>query len=311
MGVEFSRPGMAVLGSTPAAVGVDPTPMKGRSTHDSQAVSLDRMAALALSGRLDPVAPVAALERTFPHVALRPRDRTALEWLAARRLPRAEPEAWVETLRLRPAASSPEVEAAIRRVLARGLARASELRDGKGAFVEGEPVGAYLLQAGLFAEAAATLFETVAKTPHSGRAALHLGNALWQLDRRDEARDGYRRAFRVAPFEMRLAEVEDPEVRDLARLADGLRLAGDPRAWIPVIGYLEGVLPFSALDPVPGKGYGDATRVYDLLIAHSGARSDGEREAIRRDLQLLAPVLYAALVQARKLDTLPPPYAGA
>lgn len=285
--------------------------MKGRPPQDLQAASLDRMAALVLSGRLDPLAPVVAIERTFPEISLRPRDRSALEWLALRKLPRAEPEPWVEALRLRPAASTPEVEAAIRRVLSRGLARASELRDGKGAFVESEPVGFYLLQADLPDEAAATLFETVARTPGSGRAALHLGNALWRLERPEEARDGYRRAFRVAPFDMRLAEVDDPEVRDLANFAQGLRLSGDARAWIPAIGYLEDVLPLSALDPVPGKGFGEATRAYDLLIAHSGARSHGERQAIRRDLQLLAPVLFAALLEARKLDAAPPPSGSA
>lgn len=281
--------------------------MSGRNPQDSQAASFERMASLVLSGRLDPSAPISALERSFPSITLRPRDRAALEWLASRRLARSAPEPWAEALRLRPAASSPEVEDALRRVLARGLAHASEIRDGKGAFVGQEPVGAYLLHAGLAKEAAGSLYETLARSPESGRAALHLANALWMLDRHEEARDGYRRAFRVAPFEMRLDEIVDPEVRKLADHGRGLRLSGDVRAWLPAIGYLEDVLPFSALDPVPGKGYGDATRVYDLLIAHSGARSPGERQAIRRDLQALAPVLFAALLEARKLDAVPPP----
>lgn len=269
------------------------------------------MATLALSGRLDQSAPLATLEKNFPDIPLRGRDRSALEWLATRNLPRGEPETWVETLRVRPAASTPEVEAAVRRVLARGLAHASELRDGRGGFVENEPVGYFLLQAGLPDEAAASLFEAVARVPTNGRAALHLGNALWALERPEEARDGYRRAFRVAPFDMVLGEVADPEVQKLAGEAKGLRLAGDARAWIPAIGYLEDVLPLSAIDPVPGRGFGDATRAYDLLIAHSGARSHGERLAIRRDLHLLAPALFAALVEARKLEATPPPMGTA
>ena len=261
------------------------------------------MASLLLSGRGPQVA---ALERTLPALGLEPRDRAALEWLSSRRLPREAPEAWLEALRHRPEASS-EVDAAVHRALARGLVRASELRDGKGAFVGGEPAGFFLLQAGLPQEAAASLFETLARAPASGRAALHLGNALWALNRPLEARDGYRRALRVAPFEMRLDEIADPEVRDLARHAGSLMLDGDVRAWIPAIGYLRDVLPLSALDPVPGAGYGEATRVYDLLIAHSGARSHGERLAIRRDLQALAPVFYAALVEARKIEEAFPP----
>lgn len=281
--------------------------MSGRSPQDQVAASLERMASLVLSGRLDPQSPNSDLERSFPEIRLRTRDRAALEWLSARKLPRSAPEPWTEALRLRPAASTPEVEMALRRVLARGLANASEIRDGKGAFVGNEPAGFYLLHAGLAGEAAASLFETVARSPEKGRAALHLANALWTLGRAEEARDGYRRAFRVSPFEMRLEEVADPEVRGLAERGTGLKLSGDLRAWLPVIGYLEGVLPFSAIDPVPGKGFGDATRAYDLLIAHSGARSSGEREAIRRDLRALAPHLFEALLAARKLDTIPPP----
>lgn len=280
--------------------------MSGRTPQDPQAASFERMASLVLSGRLDRGAPLDDLGRAFPSIPLRPRDRSALEWLSSRELPRGAPEAWAEALRLRPAAASPAVEAALRRALARGLANASEIRDGKGAFVGDEPAGFFLLQAGLVKEAAGSLFETVARHPESGRAALHLANALWSLERSEEARDGYRRAFRVAPFEMRLDEVADPEVRELAGYGKGLRLSGDVRAWLPAIGFLEDVLPFSALDPVPGKGYGEATRVYDLLIAHAGARSHGERQAIRRDLQTLAPVLFAALLEARKLDAMPP-----
>jgi hypothetical protein len=266
------------------------------------------MASLLLSGR---GAQLASIERSFPSIALRPQDRAVLEWLGSRRLPRTEPEPWAEALRDRPPAASADVEAAVHRALARGLVRASELRDGKGAFVDGEPAGYYLLRAGLPEEAAASLFETLARTPGSGRAALHLGNALWALKRPYEARDGYRRALRVAPFEMTLDEIADQEVRELASYARGLMLAGDVRAWIPAIGYLEDVLPLSALDPVPGKGFGEATRVYDLLIAHSGARSHGERLAIRRDLQALAPVFFAALVEARKLEAAPPPAGSA
>ena len=138
--------------------------------------------------------------------------------------------------------------------------------------------------------------------PGSGRGALLLANALHRLKLDAEARDLYRRALRVAPFEVALEEVEDPEVRGLADLAVQLGIEGDVRPWLPALGYLEDVLPFSGLDPVPGAGFGDGTRLYDLLIAHRGARSPGEKAAIRHALRALSPGLHDALVFARKLD---------
>src|SRR5690606_31861544 len=149
-GGEFSRRDMAVLGSTPVALAVDHSPMTGRNPQDSLPARLERMASLLLSGR---GAQLASIERSFPSIALRPQDRAVLEWLGSRKLPRTEPEPWAEALCERPAAASAEVEAAVQRALARGLVRASELRDGKGAFVEGEPAGHFLLQAGLAEEA--------------------------------------------------------------------------------------------------------------------------------------------------------------
>lgn len=261
------------------------------------------MAQLILSGRLDQGALVAKeLATEFPEAGSHHADAASVQWVQARALTDQEPEAWAGAWEALPPSGTAQVEAALRVALARGLVQASELRDGKGGFVGTEPVGAYLVRAGLYQDAAASLFASLAKTPRSGRAALHLGNALLHLDRPDEARDGYRRALRVAPLELQLSEIDDAEVRNLAAVAEGFGIEGDVRPWIPILGYLEDVLPLSALDPVPGAGFGAATRAYDLLIAHKGARSHGERLAIRRDLQLLVPKLFAALVEARKLD---------
>lgn len=267
---------------------------------------------MILSGRLDQGAALAqTLASEFPDAGSHHADAASVQWLQARSLPQGEPEAWVEAWEALPPSGTAEMETALRVALARGLAQASELRDGKGGFVGQEPVGAYLVRAGLHQDAAASLFASLAKTPRSGRAALHLGNALSHLDRPDEARDCYRRALRVAPLELELEEIADLEVRGLAAGAEGLGLEGDVRPWIPILGFLEDVLPLSALDPVPGAGFGAATRAYDLLIAHKGARSHGERLAIRRDLQLLVPTLFVALVEARKLDAAPAPVGNA
>lgn len=282
---------------------------------DSLAAERGRIADLLAEGRLDQAAFRAR------HVADRhgadarcAADAALVEWLRDRDLPRDRPASWRDAFRegnARSRATSPPVGAAVRRYLARGLVKAADVADGRGAFLDEEPVGAYLLEAGLVEEAAASLFASLARSPTSGRAALLLGNVLFRLERVEEARDAFRRALRVAPFDVVIGEIEDEEVRSLAELADEFSLQGDVRAWLPVLGYLEDVLPLSALDPVPGAGFGDATRAYDLLIAHKGARSHGERTAIRRDLKQVAPELFEALLAARKLDALPPPTGNA
>lgn len=281
------------------------------SLPDSIAACREEIAGLVGEGRLDQAAFKARrlAEANEGDEACRI-DAESLEWLRDADLPRDRPAAWRDAFRegsVSGRGGSADMLAALRRHLARGLAKASEATEGRGSFVEGEPVGVYLLEADLVDEAAASLFASLARNPTSGRAALLLGNALFRLERVEEARDAWRRALRVAPLEIMLAEIEDEEVRSLAELADELELPGDIRPWLPAIGYLEDVLPLSALDPVPGAGFGDATRAYDLLIAHKGARSHGERTAIRRDLKQVASALFESLLAARKLDAVPPP----
>ncbi len=283
--------------------------------NDSQQESLEEgrelIAALIGDGRLDQAAfrarRLVELSGGDPGCIA---DSTLTEWLLDVDLPKDRPEAWRAAFgddAIRAPAISATIGGAVRRHLVRGLARAVEGPEGRGALLGGEPVGVFLLAAGLAEEAAASLYATVARMPGNGRAALLLGNALLRLERVEEARDAYRRAFRIAPLELDGAEIDDEEVRDLLPLSVELELPGDPRPWLPVIGLLEDVLPFSALDPVPGAGFGAPTRAYDLLIAHKGARSHGERTAIRRDLRELAPALFDALLLSRKLDATPAP----
>ncbi len=274
-----------------------------------KAAEAQAIADLVDDGRLDQAA-----FRAARRVEARPEDATAradlevAEWLRDTDLPAGRAAPWKAAYRLsakKLSQASPEVAAAVRGHLARGLTRAAEVEGGRAALVGGEPPGAFLLDAGLPDEAAASLFGALAEHPHSGTIPLLLANALHRLGRAEEARDLYRRALRVAPLEVDLARVEDDEVRDLLPVAKALGLPGDPRPWIPAVGWLEDVLPLSALDPVPGAGFGDGTRAYDLLIAHKGARSHGERAAIVKDLEVVAPSLHAALKQARKLDPTP------
>lgn len=278
---------------------------------DSPARDRATVAELIGEGRLDQAAYRArSLAGSTGEDAGLAADADATGWLATAVLPRDRPASWrdafVEANDRFPGISA-EVGLAVRRFLARGLARAAELAGLRGNLIDEEPVGGFLLRASLPEEAAASLYATIARVPSSGRAALLLGNALFRLERVEEARDAYRRAFRVAPLRLDLGAVEDAEVRALEPIAKDLHLDGDARAWLPAIGLLEDVLPFSALDPVPGAGFGTATRAYDLLIAHKGARSHGERMAIRRDLRELAPELFDALLISRKLDASPMP----
>lgn len=235
-------------------------------------------------------------------------DAELVEWLRDTDLPRDRPAPWRAALHMsggRRAAASSEVLGAVRRFLARGLASAVEHEEGRGGTIDGEPAGAFLLLADLPEEAAASLFVSLSRWPGSGRVALLLANALFRLGRTEEARDHYRRALRVAPLEVAIEEVEDGEVRELAALAEELGIEGDVRPWLPALGWLEDVLPLSALDPVPGDGFGPGSMAYDLLIAHKGARTHGERAAIRRDLREIAPGLLAALLGAHKLEAGP------
>ncbi len=232
-------------------------------------------------------------------------DAPLLAWLAAARLIEGVTAPW-NGARLAFAAhrgaARPEIARAVHRHLARGYVRASDLEFGPGALHDGAPAALELLAAELPREAAEGLFATLSRHPRSAVAALGLANALHRLGRVEEARDHYRRALRVGPLGVPLESIEDPEVRALAAVAAELRLPGDARVWMPICGVLEDVLPLSALDPVPGNGFGDGTRAFDLLIAHKGAKSPAERAAVRRDLQQLAPSLFAALQDAQKLD---------
>lgn len=257
-------------------------------------------------GRLDQAAfRAGSLAGRFPDEPSCAVDAALIAWIRDVDLPRDHPAQWKAAFRLalsQARGASANVGLATRRYLARGLVHAAELAEGKGAPLAGEPPGSFLLEVDLPAEAAESLYATLATQPGSGRGALLLANALHRMKLDAEARDLYRRALRVAPFEVALEEVEDPEVRGLVEVAGQLGIEGDVRPWLPALGFLEDVLPFSGLDPVPGAGFGDGTRAYDLLVAHRGARSPGEKAAIRHDLRELAPRFHDALVFARKLD---------
>jgi tetratricopeptide (TPR) repeat protein len=277
-----------------------------RNQPESLETQRGQIVDLIQEGRLDQAAFRAGLlAERLPGEPSCAADATLVAWVRDLDLPKDRPAAWKAAFRLALSQSrgaSATVALAVRRYLARGLVRAAEVTEGRGMPLAGEPSGSYLLEVDLPGEAAESLYATLAVQPGSGRGALLLANALYRMKLREEARDLYRRALRVAPFEVALEEIEDPEIRGLADLGPQLGLAGDVRAWMPVLGFLDDVLPFSALDPVPGAGFGDGTRAYDLLIAHRGARSAGERAAIRQDLRELCPALHDALVFAGKLD---------
>jgi tetratricopeptide (TPR) repeat protein len=273
---------------------------------DSLESQRGQIVGLIQEGRLDTAAFRAGLlAERLPGEPSCSADATLVAWIRDVDLPKDRPAPWKAAFRLalsQARGASSSVALAVRRYLARGLVRAALVSLGKGAPLAGEPPGSFLLEVDLPDEAAESLYATLAVQPGSGRGALLLANALHRLKLDDEARDLYRRALRVAPFEVALEEVEDPEVRALADLGPQLGIPDDVRPWLPALGYLEDVLPFSALDPVPGAGFGDGTRAYDLLVAHRGARSPGEKAAIRHDLRELCPGLHDALVFARKLE---------
>ena len=254
---------------------------------------------LILGGRLDQAAYRAAARADADA------DAALLVWLRDFNLPRERGAPWRSAFRLASAqlrAASPSIAVAVRKYLARGFARAVELEGGRGALSGGESPGAYLLLAELPGEAAEVLFANLAREPASGPVALLLANALHRLGRPRRRRGiYYRRALRVAPLAVDLTQIEDEEVRSLVTLATNLGLPGDPRPWLPALGWLEELLRSPRWIRCRGPASATAPAPTILLIAHKGSRSHGERAAILRDLQALAPSFFAALGAAGKL----------
>lgn len=167
---------------------------------------------------------------------------------------------------------------------------------GPGAKARGRLAAHYWSRAQLSTKAVQSLERTLAARPESGEALVALGNLAHAEGDAPRARELYRRALRAAPDEVRLEDVADGDVRDLAAGTGDLGLA-PVNAWLPFVGLLLAVFGPSpeAFDRAPT----DADRFASALQRSRLATSRGRPDVpARRELKALAGELYARLFEA-------------
>jgi hypothetical protein len=170
-------------------------------------------------------------------------------------------------------------------------------RQGETAELEGQPPGAYLLEAGALTEAQASLARTVA-IRRSARNLFLLADATFLLGDEHAARRLYFEALLQNPFDAALGSARDIEVRALPDVVRyDLEIEEEPAAWSAPAGVVLGVLPRpiaepSASDPPHGT----------MLAADPAAGNpcEGSAELTPRQREALARAHYfmEALVKA-------------
>jgi hypothetical protein len=112
--------------------------------------------------------------------------------------------------------------------------------------LEGQPAGYYLIEAGAFAEAKASLAAAV-RVRRAARPLFLLADAATSLGE-PSARRTYLEALLVNPFDAAFASVRDPEVRALPDVARyEFEIEEVPEAWSAPVGILTDVLPSPAV----------------------------------------------------------------
>ncbi len=280
-------------------------------------VRFGRARAAIAEGRLDDARrDLLALKKRFPDDALLAREAARTTKLA-----RAFAAALAASPDARPAAllgfargigaAEDEPWASLRRTAMRRVAEALA-SCGETATLEGEPAGFYLIEAGAFDEAAASLARAASGAP-SAHVLLLLGDATLLAGGRPEARRRYLEALVLDPFDAALAAVRDEEVRALPDVArDELEIEDEPRAWSAPVGVVTGVLPSpaslprAALAPAQpgGRTAGEqqalaAARAFVQALADAASpegRGAGAIE-VRRTMKRLSPPLFAAYME--------------
>jgi tetratricopeptide (TPR) repeat protein len=179
---------------------------------------------------------------------------------------------------------------ALGRAAARGACAALVLAEGPAASLpDGRPAGCLLLDAGDPERA----LEALAGALGAGRAdaatrAAH-GRALWRTGRRAEALRAFSEALLLEPAE----EVDAPQLEDLAGVAEELELPGDPRAWMPVLADMDGVVPLPSwagdVTDTPARAF--AALLRELRRRRGTGATPEELIAAKRDLLRAAPAL--------------------
>lgn len=182
--------------------------------------------------------------------------------------------------------------------------------------LEGKPAGYYLLEAGAFADAKASLAAAV-RARRAARPLFLLADAATMLGE-PLARRTYLEALLIDPFDAAFASVRDPEVRALPDIArDEFEIEEAPEAWSAPVGIVTGILPppavldasaYSAQEEEQAGGEHCLKRRQALMSAKrfvgalavalgvSRAREGSLLEA-RRAMKQLCPTLFAAYLR--------------
>jgi len=137
----------------------------------------------------------------------------------------------------------------------------------------------------------------LAAAPLCAEAHVLEGNAHLPSGNVERARESYRRALRAAPQDVRMADIDDEDVRALASEAADMEL-DPPEPWLPFVGIIGGVFAWKqdAFDREPTPADRFAAALGRSRTATARGAPDVEA---RRELKRLAPALFARLAEER------------
>jgi hypothetical protein len=186
---------------------------------------------------------------------------------------------------------------------------ASELgRAGPTALLDDKPASVLLIAAD---DADAAWAAAEAAVHHSPRARFlaYLADVEHRLARQSRARELYRRALALDPYDLDWSELADDAVKELPDIAGAELELDDGMAWAAPVGVVLGVLPVGdpptaavsgehAADRPPPPALEQARRFLGALVRASRERGPSMIDA-RREMRALAPQLLAAYLARR------------
>jgi tetratricopeptide (TPR) repeat protein len=195
---------------------------------------------------------------------------------------------------------------------------AAELgRDDPAALLDGVPASALLRQAGDM-HAARDAADAAVRSSRRARFLAYLGDVEHQLARRDRARERYRDALVLDPYDVDWRELADDEVASLPEIARAELELDDGIAWSAPVGVVLGVLPLDPPptlvtplgEPPPSSPEARArerstpsplhhARSFLDALRRDGRERGGIAIAARREMRALAPQLLAAYLEHR------------
>jgi hypothetical protein len=158
---------------------------------------------------------------------------------------------------------------------------------------DGRAAGLLPLLAGGPEKALGPLQAAVAAGLADGGTQAALADALWRMGRRREALVACRDALLIDPSS--LEEIQDPSLLALLDEIEELDLPGEPRAWIPALADLRGLVSLPDLESEVDPCRAPAARFTSLLARYRRQRREGAAATVlveaKRALLQIAPAL--------------------